>query len=255
MKTLFLNCVLFTLKDQEVRENNYLFIFYMWLSKLLQNGELTKDDFLLISIDERTIEYIKTTPKSLAYILSQLKCPYAFKIFPAPETLLDGMKIRYTPHDFKQDIYMYMDIDILIMKSLRLIVDQTAPAKLYVCTEGTLRDPNYGADMSSTDDPGYTSAVFMATAPWVQEVLFRRVHEVYRNAGYYTQDQPFFNRAVYEIGDVDNTLLTRYTSFNGWKYSPDLTVLLNCGGDVGDGEKHYDKMHEVQCLINAGYFL
>jgi hypothetical protein len=255
MKTLFLNCVLFTLKGQEVRENKYLPIFYVWLSKLVQNGGLTKDDFLLISIDERTLEFIKTTAKCLAYLLSQLKCPYAFKIFPSPVTLLDGMRIRYTPHDFKQDVYLYLDIDILIMKSLRLIVDQTAPAKLYVCTEGTLRDPNYGADMSSTDDPGYTSGIFIISSNSLQKMLFLKINDNYLDKGYYAQDQPFFNRAVYEMeNDIDNTLITRYTSFNGWGYSPDLTVLLNCGGDVGDGEKHYDKIQEVQCLINAGYF-
>lgn len=253
MKTLFLNCVLFTLKDQEVRENKYLLIFYTWLSKLLQNGGLTKEDFLLISIDERTLEFIKTTPKCLAYILSELKCPYAFKIFPAPESLLDGMKIRYTTINFKQDAYLYLDIDVLVMKPLRSIVDQTTPAKLYLCTEGTLRDPNYGADMSSTDDPGYTSAVFMVTAPWVQEILFRRVHEVYRDAGYYTLDQPFLNRAAYQIAH-DNKLLTGLHSFNGHGYSKGDTVLLNCGGQPGKGDVHYEKIQEVCCLINAGMF-
>lgn len=253
MKTLFLNCVLFTLKNQEVRENNYLLIFYTWLSKLVQNGGLGRDDFLMISIDERTLEYIKTTPKCLTYLLSQLKCPHAFKIFPAPETLSDGVKFRYEPHDFKQDVFMYLDIDVLVMKPLSLITSQTTPAKLYVCTEGTLRDPNYGADMSATDDPGYTSAVFMATAPWVQEVLFRRVHEVYRNAGYYTLDQPFFNRAGYQMPH-DNKLLTRHHSFNGHGYSKEHTVLFNCGGEPGKGDIHYEKIQEVCCLINAGMF-
>ena len=253
MKTLFLNCVLFTLKNEPVRENNYLLIFYVWLSKLVQNGGLTKDDFLLISIDERTIEYVRTTPKCLTYLLSELKCPWAFKIFPAPESLLDGMKIRYTPHDYKQDAFMYLDIDILVMKPLRSIVDQATPAKLYVCTEGTLRDPNYGADMSSTDDPGYTSAVFMVTAPWVMEVLCRRVRELYEDKGYYTLDQPFFNSAVYMMLH-DNKLLTGLHSFNGHGYSKEHTVLLNCGGEPGRGDVHYEKIQEVCCLINAGMF-
>ena len=122
MKTLFLNCVLFTPLYLEVKENNYILIFYTWLSKLIQNGGLGRDDYLLISIDERTMEYLKTTPKCLAYLLSQLKCPYAFKIFPAPATLLDGMRIRYTPHEFTQDAYMYLDIDVLIMKPLKGIL-------------------------------------------------------------------------------------------------------------------------------------
>jgi hypothetical protein len=179
MKTLFLNCVLFTPLYKEVKENNYLRIFCTWLSKLVQNGGLGRDDFLLISIDERTIEYLKTTSGILGTLLSYLKCPYAFKIFPAPKTILDGMKIRYTPHDFKQDAYMYLDIDVLIMKPLKGILEDTHPEKLYVCTEGTLRDANYGADMSATDDPGYTSAIFLVTGNHTQKVLFRRVDEIY----------------------------------------------------------------------------
>lgn len=253
MKSLFLNAVLFTLKDKEVRENKYLQIFQTWLSKLVQNGGLGRDDFLLISIDERTIEYLKTHSGILSTLLSYLKCPYAFKIFPAPATILDGMKIRYTPHDFKQDAYMYLDIDILVMKPLRLIVDQTENAKLYVCTEGTLRDENYGADMSATDDPGYTSAVFVATAPWVMEVLCRRVNELYMDKGYYTLDQPFYNRAVYQMPH-NNKLLTRHHSFNGQDYTKEYIVLLNCGGEPGRDKIHCDKIQEVCCLINVGFF-
>jgi hypothetical protein len=253
MKTLFLNSVLFTLKDQAVRDNKYLMIFYTWLSKLVQNGGLTKDDFLLISIDERTLEFIKTTPKCLTYLLTELKCPWSFKIFPAPESLLDGMKIRYTPHDYKQDVFLYLDIDVLVMKSLKLITSQTENAKLYVCTEGTLRDPNYGADMSATDDPGYTSAIFMVTAPWVMEVLCRRVGELYADKGYYTLDQPFFNRAAYMMPRNDK-LLTRLHSFNGHGYSKEDTVLLNCGGEPGNGQVHFEKIQEVLCLIDAGMF-
>jgi hypothetical protein len=253
MKTLFLNAVLFTLADREVAKNKYLPIFYTWVSKLIQNGKLGRDDFLLISIDERTIEYLKTNSGILGTLMSYLPCPYAFKIFPAPATLLEGMKMRYKTHDFKQDVFMYMDVDILVMKSLRLIVDQTENAKLYVCTEGTLRDPNYGADMSSTDDPGYTSAIFMTTAPWVQEVLFRRVDELYRDAGYYTIDQPFYNRAVYMMPH-NNKLLTSLHSFNGHNYSKEDTVLLNCGGEPGRDDIHYDKIQEVLCLINVGFF-
>jgi hypothetical protein len=253
MKTLFLNSVLFTLKDQAVRDNKYVLIFYTWLSKLIENGQLDKNDFLLISTDERTLEFIKTTPKCLAYLLSQLKCPYAFKIFSAPETLLDGMKIRYTPHDFKQDVFMYMDIDILVMKSLKDILYQTAHENLYVCTEGTLRDPNYGADMSATDDPGYTSALFMLTGKNIQNELFRKVHESYQDKNYYTLDQPFFNRAVYQFAH-NNTVLTRVHSFNGHGWSKRDTVFLNCGGEPGNSSLHYDKIQEVLCYISVGLY-
>jgi hypothetical protein len=253
MKTLFLNCVLFTLADQEVAENKYIPIFRTWLSKLIQNGGLSRDDFLLISIDERTMQHLTTNSGILGTLLSYLNCPYAFKIFPAPATLLDGMKIRYTPHEFKQDVYMYMDIDILVLKSMRPMLERTMPYQLYVCTEGTLKDENYGADMSASDDPGYTSGIFMATAPYVQELLFRKVLEIYADKSYYTQDQPYYNKAVYSIKH-NNILLTPLTSFNGHGYDRDITVFFNCGGEPGRGKIHYDKIHEIICLLNVGFF-
>jgi len=252
MKTLFLNCVLFTLADKEVAENKYIPIFCTWLSKLIQNGGLGRDDFLLISVDERTIEHLKTNSGILGTLLSYLKCPYAFRIFPAPATLLDGARIRYTPHDFKQDAYMYLDIDVLILKPLKGMLEGLEAGKLGVVSEGSLTDKNYGADMSSTDGVGYTSAVMVFTAPWVQEVLFRRVGELYRDAGYYTLDQPFYNRAVYMM--PRDSRITRYVSYNGHNYSKEDTVLLNCGGEPGRDKIHYDKIQEVLCLINVGFF-
>lgn len=253
MKTLFLNCVLFTPLYKEVKENKYIKIFQTWVSKLVQNGGLGRDDFLLISVDERTIEYLKTTSGILGTLLSYLKCPYAFKIFPAPKTILDGMKIRYTPHEFTQDAYMYLDIDVLIMKPLKGILEDTHPDKLYVCTEGTLRDENYGADMSATDDPGYTSAIFLVTGNHTQKVLFRRIDELYVPKDYYTLDQPFFNRVVYMMPRNDK-VLTRVHSFNGHGYSKGDTIFLNCGGEPARDEIHYDKIQEVCCLINVGMF-
>jgi len=253
MKTLFLNCVLFTLKDMPVSENKYVRIFNIWLSKLIQSDSLTPEDFLLISIDERTIEHLRINPGILGSLLSFLKCPYAFKIFPAPASVLEGMKIRYAEHAFTQDVYMYLDIDILVLRTLKPLLEKTIPYQLYVCTEGTLRDPNYGADMSASDDPGYTSGIFMATAPYVQKLLSTKVLEVYGNKSYYSQDQPYYNKAVYMIKH-NNLLLTPVTSFNGHGYNKDSTVFFNCGGNVADGEVHLSKIVDINCLINVGVF-
>ena len=263
MKSVFLNCILFTPSDKPVAENKYIPIFSMWLSKLIQNGELDKEDILVISIDERTIEHIKKSPGCLGVLLSKLQCPYTFKIFPAPATLMDGMKMRYHPHRYEQDAYMYCDIDVIIMKSLKLIIQQTKPDKIYTCAEGKLNDPNYGADMPVLQNPhyielggvglGYTSGIFIVTAPTFLEALFQRVHKYYRDAGYYALDQPFFNRAVYELPH-DASLLWKHVSFNGHGYHKDDCVLLNCGGDVADGPIHYNKIFDIISMINAGIF-
>jgi hypothetical protein len=82
--------------------------------------------------------------------------------------------------------------------------------------------------------------------------LFRRVGELYRDAGYYTIDQPFYNRAVYMM--PRDSRLTKYVSYNGHGYSKEDTVLLNCGGEPGRDRIHYDKIQEIICLLNVGFF-
>ena len=242
----------------------YIPIFHMWLSKLIQNGQLDKNDMLNISIDERTIEYFKTNGGILATLLSQLQCPHIFKIFPAPATILEGMKIRYHPHEYTQDVYMYLDIDVIVMKSLKNLAISTTPGNIYVCAEGKITDPNYGADMPSPPPQphymelggvglGYTSGIFLVNGRQHLEALFRRVHEYYRDAGYYSLDQPFFNRAVYDMPHDVRTLY-KCVSFNGQDYSKVSCVLLNCGGDVADGPIHHKKIFDIICLINSGFF-
>ena len=263
MKSLFLSCVLFTLADKPCSENKYIPIFNMWLSKLIQNGGLSKEDMLVISIDQRTIEHIKNTPGCLGTLLSKLQCPYSFKIFPAPATLMEGMRIRYHPQQYEKDVYMYLDIDVLVMKSLKMIANQTEPDKIYACAEGKLNDPNYGADMPAMVNQhyielggvglGFTSGIFIITSPTFQDALFHRVAKYYRDAGYYSLDQPFFNRAVHELPH-NASLLYKHVSFNGHGYSKDDCVLLNCGGDVANGPIHYDKIVDVISMINAGLF-
>ena len=263
MPSLLLNCVLFTLKDRKVRDNEYVTIFYTWLSKLIQNGGLDKADKLVITIDERTIEYFKRLPGCLGVLLSKLQCPYVFKILPAPTTMLEGMKMRYHAYNFEQDAYMYCDIDVIIMKSLKTIISQTKPGRIYTCIEGKLDDPNYGADTPAIKHPhyielggvglGYTSGIFIVTATAFLEALFYRVHKYYRDAGYYALDQPFFNRAVHELPH-DASLLWKHVTFNGQNYNKDTCVLFNCAGDVGNGFKHHEKIKDVLMMIDAGVF-
>ena len=59
--SICLACIIYTLEDTPVEQNCYLNIFYMWLSKVIQNGGLTKDDKIHIHIDSRTMEYLQNT--------------------------------------------------------------------------------------------------------------------------------------------------------------------------------------------------
>lgn len=256
MPSVFLNCVLFTLKDRPVKDNKYILIFYTWLSKLIQNAGLTKNDFLMISIDERTFDYIKTTPKCLNYLFHKMPCPHTFMVFPSPATMMEGMLMRYNaPDTYQQDAYMYCDIDVIIRKPLRPVLERAMPDKMYVVVEGDLRDDNYGADMHRVSGDGYTSGIWFFTGGDLYREFKRLVNSHYKlNAKYYALDQPFFNRAVYDLPhqSIIRDVLTEHTSFNGHNYNKNTCVFLNCGGDVGDGDKHYDKIQEVLIMMDAG---
>lgn len=260
MPSVFLNCVLFTLDGREVKENQYVRIFYIWLSKLIQNGGLTKDDMLMISIDKKTFDYISTSATSLNSIFCKLLCPHTFMIFPSPVTMMEGMQMRYEPHKYEQDAYMYCDIDVIVRKPLSTFLEKTMPDKMYVVVEGDLRDANYGADMegiefTSDKNPGYTSGIWVITGQSICREFLIRLHNHYKvYAKYYALDQPFFNRAVYDMShrNIIRDVLTEHTSFNGHNYNKDACVLFNCAGDVGDGLKHHEKIQDVLIMMDAG---
>lgn len=256
MPSVFLNCVLFTLDGREVKENQYVRIFYIWLSKLIQNGGLTKDDMLMISIDKKTFDYISTSATSLNSIFCKLLCPHTFMIFPSPVTMMEGMQMRYEPHKYEQDAYMYCDIDVIVRKPLSTFLERTMPDKMYVVVEGDLRDANYGADMEGMEgNPGYTSGIWVITGQSICREFLIRLHNHYKvYAKYYALDQPFFNRAVYDMShrNIIRDVLTEHTSFNGHNYNKDACVLFNCAGDVGDGLKHHEKIQDVLIMMDAG---
>lgn len=256
MPSVFLNCVLFTLDGREVKENQYVRIFYIWLSKLIQNGGLTKDDMLMISIDKKTFDYISTSAPSLNSIFCKLLCPHTFMIFPSPVTMMEGMQMRYEPHKYEQDAYMYCDIDVIVRKPLSTFLERMMPDKMYVVVEGDLRDANYGADMEGMEgNPGYTSGIWVITGQSICREFLIRLHNHYKvYAKYYALDQPFFNRAVYDMShrNIIRDVLTEHTSFNGHNYNKDACVLFNCAGDVGDGLKHHEKIQDVLIMMDAG---
>lgn len=264
MTSLCLSCVVFTLLDKSLEENKYINIFILWLSHLIQCGDLQKEDALYIFTDKRTIDYIQEST-----IFSRLKTKTVFKISvilsPSPTTLLEGMMQKYIVFPYTQDIYMYCDIDILIVNSLKKITNRMIPNHIYACAEGFLKDPNYSADFP-TDYPmddtsaGLSAGKFAVYGKDVHNFLFKTIQSLCNHdTRYYTLEQPFFNHAILvKLPDTiscDVHLLdSPVVSFNGIDYEKGKTVLLDCAGEPGNGEVHYEFMIDFLCLLNSGYF-
>jgi len=259
MKTICLSCLIYTLKDKPVEDNAYLEVFFIWLSKVIEFGGLVESDQLNIHIDKRTIDYLQVTDTVLGTLVSKLPCPYKFIQIEPPSTPLEGMMSRYLLTDYDKDVYLYSDIDILIIRPFRIFTDKLKGNMLYICSEGDLTDDNYGigfpADFLKDGQPGFSSGKFAITSKDKRDHFFRCIQEICdHSTNFYTLDQPFFNRAIYMMPmEYFNTeLMSEYVSFNGDSYKKDATIFYDNAGDVGSGLHKLKKMVGVLCGFAVG---
>ena len=263
--SLCLDCVLFTLKGKPVKDNKYVQIFIMWLSICWKNAGLDQNDVLHIKMDSDTFEYLKDFPMFVA-IHSKNTCPVKILLCPPPTTIQEGMMMKYIQINYEQDIYMYCDIDVLIVKPLRLLIQNIKPETIYVHTEGSLTNPNYSScfteeEISKITEnlPGFSAGKFIIYGKNLYRDLLNLILRVcYENSKiHYTVEQPFFNKGIYGLNtnlyNIDQTVLTLNTvSPNCNFYSKNTTVLLDAMGEPGNGELHYDKILNFYILIQSG---
>jgi hypothetical protein len=258
---LCLDCVLFTLKGKPVKDNKYVTIFNMWLSMCWKYAGLSSRDSLSIKMDSETYNHMK---QDLVFteLFNAAPCPIKLMICPPPTTLQEGMMIRYIPVEYEQDVYMYCDIDILIVKPLRLLTEATKPNTVYVHPEGPLTDPNYGAAFTKEEFAeftktcpfplGYSSGKYIIHGKELYRGLMESVARLFDQNPelHYTIDQPFFNKAVHTGPYTVNEVLFNRTivSQNYHMYSKGVTVLLDAMGIPGDGDFHLEKLIQFYIL-------
>jgi len=210
---------------------------------------------LYIKMDSETYDYLK---KDLVFrgLQKAAPCPVQIEICPPPANLQEGMMMKYMPIHYAQDVYMYCDIDILIVKPLTSLTGAMKPNTIYVHPEGPLTDPNYGAAFTEEElgeltktNPfplGYSAGKYSIHGKELYRELMESVTRLFDENPklHYTIDQPFFNKAVH-MGPytVNEALFNRATiSQNYHFYSRDTTVLLDAMGIPGDGDFHFEKL-------------
>ena len=260
MKSICLSCLLYTLKDKEVKDNMYLDIFYVWLGKVIQSGGLTENDILQLVIDSRTCDYVENSDTALSFLLEKLPCSFVTIIIDPPSNSLEGMMNKYLITDYSQDIYIYCDIDILISNPFHTLIDKLSNNMLYVCNEGSLSHENYSGSYSSeiTDNtlPGFSAGKFIVTGKELRDSFFKSIQELCDySTKFYTVEQPFFNRAVYkDTSSIDVHILTQYVSFNGNSYDKLKTIFNDMAGNVGGGKSHATKIMTALALYLVGVY-
>jgi hypothetical protein len=227
----------------------------------MKNAGLGPSDKIHIKMDSDTYEYCKNNIAFTAILRYNAVCPIQVLLYPPPETILDGMMMRYARIDYTQDIYMYCDIDILILKPLRTLYEGIPSNTIRTHIEGRLHDPNYGAYFTpdelasiSENAPGFSSGKFIIHGKELYYHFMSIIGSIYRkDSTYFTIDQPFYNKALYtlknNICQID-LIAMRYLSANGSAYNED-TILLDAMGMPGDGQLHFDKIVTYYILAQS----
>jgi hypothetical protein len=253
-KTICVDCLLFTLNGKSVHENKYIPIFYYWLSLFNKNSGLTINDYLNIKMDTFTFEHIKNDFLFIS-ITQNLKCSYNILLFNPPNSLLEGMMMKYRKINYNQDVYMYCDIDVLVIKSLKTF--DVSDDAIYTHPEGSITDDNYGAAFTKdelsflSNSPGYSAGKFLISCKNLYNDLMNIIHEMYisNKTAFYTIEQPLFNKALFCMNKYKiNNIPINTICINGNNFTTD-TILLDCMGIPGDGDFHFDKIYKFYIMI------
>jgi len=262
MKTICVSCILYTVSTTNAENNRYTEIFILWLSKLIKIRALTPNDSLHITIDNTTFEYCKKNYACFNHLLRFIPNLH-IHIEEQPSTILEGMMWKFIPRSYTQDVFLYLDIDIYVLKPLHCITDQMEDNKIYVMQEGNLTESNYNAAFSeemrskfTAYDPGFSSGKFAITSITIRNIIFEEIRKICDySSNYYCLDQTFFNCIMYAIrsgGYLDmNILKMPLISYNGQEYSNN-TVLYDCAGDPANGKMHIMKFIDLIGLESIG---
>ena len=249
MVSICLACVVYTLKGTDPKDNLYINIFYQWLTMLIKNGGLQPNDILHIHMDSETIKYLCNSPNIFHKILSKIQCTFEVHTFEQPDTSLKGMMHKYVFTDYTQDAYIYCDIDIVIRKPFRLVIDKMSENTMYFCSEYSLDCYYYSEGFPSdypvsTNLPGFSAGKFIILGKELRDLFFLRIHQLCDySTNYKSVEQPYFNRAIYDmpmdIISVNINMLSEYVSFNGQNFSEENTIFYDLAGQTNDGLSHY----------------
>jgi len=178
-----------------------------------------------------------------------------------PKSILEGMMLRYHPIPYDQDIFMYCDIDVLIVKPLHSLTDTMVPRRIYAHHEGLLSHENYGGALKPEEraifppnTPGFSSGKFCIYGKDLYRELMNIICSLHqeKSTAYYTIDQPYYNKGLYILATKNTASLDigigKSISINGHNFN-EHTVLYDAMGKPGDGDFHLDKLVLVSLMF------
>lgn len=241
---IYHSCVFSLSAQQLAQKNEYIYMLMMLYSTLKRVSSIAEGDIYYLMADEDTAEVIKGIP-----CLSDLN----IILMPKPKTLLEGMAWRYQLHrhiDLVGKSVMYLDVDMLNIKQIRIEIPADLEDVMIVYPEGLNTDTNYtgsGGSLATLAIPMGVSSGFFIYKCGAKVIQF--LEEVYHKIRthteiYYTLDQPHFNKTI-EGKDFCMYMDHATVLFNGHGERKDNTLFINCCGCPGDGAFHFRKMLEI----------
>lgn len=250
--------LLFTLLGKDPAENRYVEMFYIWLSYVYRNAALAAPDKVCILLDQPTIDYLNSN-SIFGYILTNSKVPTEFRLISQPSTLSQGITERYNMDiigDFNEPA-IFLDLDVLVMKPLTFVQDIPIDT-LSVVGEGDIYNDDYGGKVLERIPghevlPGLTGAIYAFQLGSRVASIFTDVRRacLAKDPPFYTVDQPFFNKYVYEsIYRKENFIdIMKEGKVENNKLNPsDSAVFVNYCGGPGEGTRHHQKMLVMLCI-------
>ena len=250
--------LLFTLEGKDPSKNKYIDMFYIWLTFLLKYGGLTEKDKLCLLCDDITLEEINSYD-TLASIIEKTHVEFEIHSIPRPKTISEGICSRYICMA-ENEYILFLDLDILVLKDLSTFFESIPQDSEYmlVMPEGKVLDSMYGGEVIERNT--HTETHHGYTAGWFVYKWGPNVKKVFENIKkgclenidkpFYTIDQPFFNKEIYNTKyNKNNNLLKIYTmddecmennTYNTIQLQN--AVFVNYCGEPGDGDMHYRKV-------------
>ena len=252
--------VLFTLPNKKPEENRYVELFKIWFTFLLKNGGLKESDKIVIIVDTETLHHLQT--QIIPSFYRKLSNIHFHCIpVPQPQNLTEGMLLRYTNMAGNYgDTLLYLDLDILVVKSLQYDIPLLHPNQLMVMPEGKMAHPLYAANLVNADEIrdmcGFSSGSFaFCYGEGIQEFFNKIKQEALeiKDNPRYTVDQPFFNKWLFLTINTSalpiHIMLMRYNMIEQNVYEvKEETVLINYAGDPGVDSSHYQKVLTMLCI-------
>ncbi len=289
--TLYIN--LFTLCDKDPKENKYIDIFYIWFSYLIKYSKLKLDDTFVLMIDTKTFDFLKSSYmfKTLIQLRNNL---FKFNIitYEPPISVENGMVMRYhiktLPNINKQQIFIHLDIDVLITNDIRMLFEENdiaitnnTKSILYIKNHGFMLENNFYGELITDEEKqylkttnqenmgGFTSGIFA----WINQPnsnyclrFFEQVLEkdkdindtLYTNKDIkklYTHDQVCFNYAIFQNAFKPSEMKMKMIKFNNINNNEPFTknsintILVDYCGIPGDDSFHWNKIF-YQLIIN-----